>query len=58
MVPPRKETMKEADDPSAELAALGAEGWELAETIDYVGGGTKFLVLKRPVDPEDPHERG
>lgn len=40
--------MKEADDPASELNDLGADGWELAATVDYVGGGTKFLVLKRP----------
>lgn len=46
---PRRDTsQKEAIDPVDELNALGAEGWELVDTIDYVGGGTKFLVLKRP----------
>ncbi|WP_436928792.1 DUF4177 domain-containing protein [Halosimplex halobium] len=48
--PPRGETKKEATDPKAELNELGAEGWELVETVDYVGGGTKFLVLRRPTD--------
>ena len=48
--PPRQETKKEADDPADELNELGEEGWEVAETIDYVGGGTKYLLLKRPAD--------
>ena len=48
--PPREETMKEASDPTAQLNSLGAEGWELATTIDYAGGGTKYLVMKRPKD--------
>lgn len=48
--PPRGPTKKEATDPKAALNELGEEGWELAETIDYVGGGTKFLILKRRVE--------
>ncbi|SFR93089.1 protein of unknown function [Halomicrobium zhouii] len=48
--PPRKETQKEAEDPTELLNDLGADGWELASTVDYVGGGTKYLVMKRPVD--------
>lgn len=52
--PPRGATRKEASDPKPELNALGADGWELVETIDYTGGGgTKFLVFKRPVDAGD-----
>jgi hypothetical protein len=47
--PPRDETKKEARDPTEELNELGADGWELVETIEYDGGGTKYLVLKRPV---------
>lgn len=46
--PPRDETKKEADDPKAALNDLGSAGWELAATIDYEGGGTKYLVFKRP----------
>ena len=46
--PPRDETKKEATDPQAALNDHGADGWELVATIDYTGGGTKFLVLKRP----------
>lgn len=46
--PPRDETKKEAVDPKAEMNQLGAEGWEVVETIDYEGGGTKYLVFKRP----------
>lgn len=49
--------MEEADDPEAALNELGAAGWELVETVEYVGGGTKFLILKRPVPETDPaHE--
>ncbi|KYH26613.1 hypothetical protein HAPAU_17120 [Halalkalicoccus paucihalophilus] len=49
--PPREATKREASDPKAELNALGEEGWELVETIEYTGGGgTKYLVFKRPVD--------
>lgn len=46
--PPRESTKKEAADPADLLAELGAEGWELTETVDYVGGGTKYLLFKRP----------
>lgn len=48
--PERDETKKEATDPQSTLDELGADGWELTETIDYEGGGTKFLVFKRPVE--------
>ena len=49
--------MKEADDPEAALNDLGADGWELVTTVEYVGGGTKYLVLKRPADgPANPDE--
>ncbi|PSP83842.1 hypothetical protein BRC96_08515 [Halobacteriales archaeon QS_6_64_34] len=46
--PDRDATRKEAVDPKPRLNELGAEGWELVETISYEGGGTKFLVFKRP----------
>lgn len=46
--PPRDETRKEARDPKAELNRLGLEGWELAGTVEYEGGGTKYLLFKRP----------
>jgi hypothetical protein len=46
--PERDSTKKEAIDPKAALNELGAEGWELVETIAYEKGGTKFLVFKRP----------
>ncbi|WP_049947827.1 hypothetical protein [Candidatus Halobonum tyrrellensis] len=46
--PPREETKKEVSDPTADLNELGAVGWELVDTLDYTGGGTKFLVFKRP----------
>jgi hypothetical protein len=45
--PPREGTRKQATDPKAELNKLGAEGWELVKTIEYVGGGTMYLVSKR-----------
>lgn len=51
--PPRDETKKEADDPKAALNQLGAEGWEFVETIDYEGGGTKYLVFRRPARASD-----
>ena len=46
--PSRDETKKEATDPQAALNDHGADGWELVTTIEYTGGGTKFLVFKRP----------
>lgn len=51
--PPREETNKEAADPKAQLNELGAQGWELAGTVDYTGGGTKYLLFKRPADGTD-----
>ena len=45
--------MKEAKDPTERLNELGAEGWELVDTIDYTGGGTKYLLLKRPVEADE-----
>ena len=48
--PPRGTTQEEAVDPKDELNDLGKKGWELVDTIDYVGGGTKYLVFKRPAD--------
>jgi len=50
--PPRGSTAREVVDPTAELNRLGADGWELAETLSYDGGGTKLLVFKRPVTDE------
>lgn len=47
--PPREPTMDEAVDPEAVLNDRGAEGWELVGTVEYVGGGTKYLVFKRPM---------
>jgi hypothetical protein len=46
--PPREATKKEASDPKAELTELGAAGWEFVTTVEYTGGGTKFLIFKRP----------
>lgn len=48
--PPREATQKELRDPKAELNDLGADGWELVDSLDYIGGGTKYLVFKRPVE--------
>ncbi|WP_436346163.1 DUF4177 domain-containing protein [Natronorubrum sp. FCH18a] len=51
--PPRGPTMEEAIDPSSVLNELGADGWELVTTIEYTGGGTKYLVFKRPGNTAD-----
>lgn len=47
--PPRGPTKKEVENPASMLDELGADGWEFVATLDYVGGGTKYLVFKRPV---------
>ena len=49
---PRGPTKKEISDPKAELNELGAAGWELVTGVDYTGGGTKYLLFKRPVSDE------
>lgn len=49
---PREALKKESADPKAEINELAADGWRLVETIDYTGGGTKFLVFERRVDAE------
>ena len=46
--PPRGPTKKEAIDPKGQLNELGGNGWELVTTVEYVGGGTKYMVFKRP----------
>ncbi|XVH32409.1 hypothetical protein ACNS7O_04280 [Haloferacaceae archaeon DSL9] len=46
--PERGPTKHEVGDPAEELNELGAEGWELVCGVDYAGGGTKYLLLKRP----------
>lgn len=46
--PVREATMEEASDPEELLNEYGREGWELVSTIEYTGGGTKYLVSKRP----------
>lgn len=51
--PPRGPTKQEAVDPTEQLNELGADGWELTETITYDGGGTKYLILKRPAEMTD-----
>lgn len=48
--------MKEASDPTDRLNELGAQGWEVATTIDYAGGGTKYIVMKRLVETGRDHE--
>ncbi|OVE85343.1 DUF4177 domain-containing protein [Natronolimnobius baerhuensis] len=50
--PPREATMREASDPTKKLNELGADGWELVTTVEYTGGGTKYLVFKRPASGE------
>lgn len=50
--PPRGATKKEVERPESALNELGADGWELVGTLDYTGGGTKYLVFKRPIDGE------
>jgi hypothetical protein len=50
--PPKGLTKRETIDPSEQLNELGEEGWELTATIDYDKGGTKLLLLKRPVYDE------
>lgn len=51
--PPREATKKEITDPESLLNELGSDGWELVSTLEYVGGGTKFLVLKRAAKDSD-----
>ncbi len=51
--PPRGETRKESVDPKAALNELAAEGWRFVDTIDYTGGGTKFLVFERAAQSTD-----
>jgi hypothetical protein len=53
--PVRGEARKEAEDPEDDLNDLAADGWRLVETVDYNGGGTKYLVFERRVGaaPED-----
>ncbi|MFC6723148.1 DUF4177 domain-containing protein [Halobium palmae] len=50
--PPKGLTKRETVDPTDELNELGADGWELVDTIDYDKGGTKLLLLKRQVVDE------
>ncbi|NHN59380.1 MULTISPECIES: hypothetical protein [Halorussus] len=57
--PPREPSQKEACDPTGLLNEVADDGWELDETIDYVGGGTKFFIFRRPTseaDTESHHE--
>ncbi|MDS0258167.1 DUF4177 domain-containing protein [Haloarcula sp. S1CR25-12] len=53
---PRGETQKESEDPKKELNELAAEGWRFVETIDYSGGGTKYLVFERAKQSADDGE--
>ncbi|AHG00444.1 hypothetical protein HALLA_18220 [Halostagnicola larsenii XH-48] len=55
--PPREATKEEATDPVDVLNERGDEGWEFVETIDYSGGGTKYLVFKRPKRTDDDDGR-
>jgi hypothetical protein len=54
---PRGETKKESEDPETQLNDLAAEGWRLVETVDYTGGGTKFLVFERSARDDDETNR-
>lgn len=54
--PPRGATKKEVEGPEPLLNELGGDGWEFVESLDYVGGGTKYLVFKRPVGPVGERE--
>lgn len=56
--PPRGETKKESEDPQTALNDYGEDGWELAGTIDYTGGGTKYIVFKRPAGTGDVDDEG
>lgn len=50
--PPKGLTKREVVDPTEVLNELGAEGWELTDTLEYDKGGTKYLLFKRPVYDE------
>ncbi|UPM45073.1 DUF4177 domain-containing protein [Halocatena salina] len=50
--PPRGSTRKEATDPEAVLNERAANGWRFVDTIDYTGGGTKYLVFERPIQSD------
>ena len=50
--PPKGLTNRETINPTEQLNELGEEGWELTATIDYDKGGTKLLLLKRPMYDE------
>ncbi|MBX0296221.1 DUF4177 domain-containing protein [Haloarcula nitratireducens] len=55
---PKGVTQKESVDPKSQLNELGREGWELAGTVAYTGGGgTKFLLFKRPAESDDDAEQ-
>jgi hypothetical protein len=56
--PPRGETRKEAGDPKDAVNELAAEGWRLVDTIEYTGGGTKYLVFERPAGSDDAEREG
>jgi hypothetical protein len=46
--PSRDETKKEASDPESDLNELADDGWRFVQTVDYAGGGTKYMVFERP----------
>jgi len=54
--PERDETRKEAEDPEALLNDYAADGWEFVNTVDYTGGGTKYLVFRRPAEASEGPE--
>lgn len=54
---PTEATQKESADPKEDLNELGSAGWELVDTVAYTGGGTKYLLFKRPADPDRSADR-
>lgn len=51
--PTARSDKKEVSNSKAEFIQLGAVGWELVTTIEYTGGGMKFLLFKRPADKDE-----
>ena len=52
----RGDTRKEAEDPQSQLNEVAADGWRFVDTMDYTGGGTKYLVFERPVQSGTPSD--
>ena len=51
--PAARSDEKGSERPKAELDELGADRWELVTTVEYTGGGTKFLLFKRPAGEDE-----